>query len=169
MEKALVNAIYYADEDQARGNIMTEVYFDGTPIDFKDVIGRLRDNLKVRTLFGNNDNICYQILDHIGKSYHSLLLRKISSLLIITRHDDIIKITKRSNKNTMVSEKAETDDDKNTSTGIIKIDAVLAELNISEVTKPSKWYNKLWWMGLFSIIYLTYNGHIEPRCIIKSD
>ncbi len=162
MEKALVDAIYYINgsDTYLNCNVVKEILYDGTQSDFVNTITQLNSDINVRTLFGNHDNICYQILGWIGKCYNQLLIGELDSLLIVTRHDNAIKIRKSGISNDEItSDEPNHNYDKNT--GIIKIDAVLTELNISSLNKEYNWYRPLYWVGIFGIIVFFTRGYIK--------
>ena len=155
MKEAIKNAIYYVDNTsnntEDKYNIVTNITYDGTKPNFREAITKLYSNVKVRMLFGNNDNICYHMLYYIGRSFDTLLVGELDNIIIITRNDNAIQIS----KNIIIPDDIVEVDIKNIKgmTGIIRIDAVLAELNITEATKGSGLYNLLYWVGVFGLIY----------------
>lgn len=127
MEKALYKSIYYKVENEYNNyEIITEISYDGTKKDLIDKIGGFKNNLNIRKIFNNDDNICYTIFNEIGRNYDKLLLNQVNSILIITRYDQVIKLYDNTNKNETL--------------GIIKIDSVIAELNIERSYKSS-WFS----------------------------
>ena len=128
MDRALENAIYYMDGNtdiHEKYTIISKSSYDGTKDSFKDVICSFKSDIGIKNMFKNLDNICYDICDGICQYYDKLLIEKIDMLLIVTRQDSAISIVKNSN-NSDTNDKNDTND--KDQIGIIKIDAVLAEL-----------------------------------------
>jgi len=112
MDRALTNAIYYSDT--IHGKVVTEYEYSNKD-DFIKIVKNLRNDIKVRNIFGTSDSICYKICDFISSSYDNLLMGKIDSLLVITRRDNAIRFIRS----------------EGTNVGIIKIDSVISELDPS--------------------------------------
>jgi hypothetical protein len=94
-------------------------------------VSNLKSNIQIRNLFGNQDNICYEICDCIAKCYNDLLIDQLESVFIVTRHDNAIKLSRKASGS--VEDKNIQDKRNNNSSIIIKIDGVLAEINISKL------------------------------------
>ncbi len=164
MKKALVDAIYYVnglDNSYLRYDIVKEIMYDGTQVNFKDAITHLKSDIKVRTLFGNHDNICYQIINSVSMNYQQLLIGELDSLLIVTRHDNAIKIRRSNSSEEDVNVNTDHTHNYDKNIGIIKIDAVLTELNISSLSKKSNWSGYLYWIGIFGLIVWFAKGHLK--------
>ena len=145
MEQALRSAIYYIhgnDDSYLKYNIVTEILHDGTRENFTDIITRFRSDIQIRTLFGNRENICYEIADGLAQYYDTLLLGQLDTILIVTRHDNAIKLSRKSDNNN--------DYNYDLNIGIVKIDSVIAEININRIShsrRSSSWYKYSFWIG----------------------
>jgi len=149
MKQALKSAIYYSQENK-NYNIISE-YFYSNQDEFNNIINGFRSDIHIRNVFGNNNNICYEICNNISKDYHDLLIDNLDVLLIITRKDNVIKICKVND-----------DKDKN-NIGIIKIDSVIAELNLTSYNSTS-WYKYPLYLGAigFGLICVSIYHSDEP-------
>ena len=140
MKQALKSAIYYSHDNKNYNknyNIISE-YFYSNQDEFNNIINGFRSDIHIRNVFGNNNNICYEICNNISQDYHDLLIDNLDVLLIITRKDNVIKICKVND-----------DKDKN-NIGIIKIDSVIAELNLTSYNSTS-WYKYPLYLGVIGL------------------
>lgn len=139
MDKAINKAIYYTDI--LTGNVISEYQYSDRG-KFSEIIKNFRNDINIRSIFGSVDNLFYHICDAILKCYDDLLLDNIDCLLIITRKDNTIRLSRTNCSKTV---------------GVIKIDSVLAELNLNQTES-----NKIPYF-LFAIVtgVLIYNGVIE--------
>jgi hypothetical protein len=134
MEQALSRAIYYLhgkDDSYLNYNIITEIIYESKD-KLEHILKFLDSNIQVRNVFGDQENICYEISRSISKYYDRLLINQLDSILIITRYDQAVKLSKqRDNKEFRYD----------LNIGIIKIDSVIAELNIGAISeaKGKKW------------------------------
>ena len=117
MEKAVLDAIYYSDIPIP--TITKTLLHYTCEKDFETILDQSHENVEIRKLLGNTNNISYKILHAISKMFKKLLIPMLNSLCIITREGNVIYIMGPENSNIT------------TMNGIIKIDAVLAELNIN--------------------------------------
>jgi len=151
---ALPLATYYVndyDDTYLKYNVITEILFDGTESGLNSAIDSFKHNIKIRNLFGNKDNICYKICYAISKCYDVLLVDQLDSVLIVTRKDNVIKLTKSSDKvprfNDFTDKKI----------GIIKIDSVIAEMNLMQIGRKSGLISGLkYLLGVTTISCLGY-------------
>jgi len=146
MKRALEDAIYYIhgnDNTYLRYHIITEyVYSDYES--FNNVISTLHSDIRVRNIFGKYDSLCYQICNFIPEHYDNLLIEHLDVLLIVTRKDNAIKLSRKQQKNNPNYIKI----------GIIKIDSVVAELNLS-IHNSSTGYNyPLYFLGAVGLVLL---------------
>jgi hypothetical protein len=118
MKQAILSAIYYTNNPLLYHPVITLSYV--TPEDFKKLLSyeNTHTSVKFKQLFGTCD-ISYQILDQVSQLGDELLTLFVKELYIITRNDMVIKVTNTSNK---ISDNT---------VAIIKLDAVLADLNIN--------------------------------------
>jgi len=139
MDQAVIKAIYYTNA--LSGNVISEYQYSNKDT-FCELVRGFRNDINIRNIFGSTDNICYQICDVISQSYDQLLLDNIDCLLIITRKDSTILLT----KNRSIQK-----------VGVIKIDSVLAELNLNQAGSSKIPY------FLFAIVTagLIWNGVLE--------
>lgn len=170
MEQALRSAIYYVhgnDESYLKYNVVTEVIFDGTIESLADATSHFRSDIRIRNLFGNKENICYEITDNLSRYYETLLLGQLDVILIVTRHDNAVKISKKYDKYNYNQYKLKT--------GIVKIDSVIAELNIINLSDSgsSNWYKYPIWalgMGIMGVVVnQIYRGGGPFDDFFKSD
>jgi len=156
MEQALSRAIYYShgnDDSYLKYNIVAEILYD-TREKLDHILKTLDSNIQVKNIFGNQDNICYEIGKSISKYYHRLLINQLDAILIVTRYDQAIKISRNESKK-------ETKYD--LYIGIIKIDSVIAELNIDSIanSKDVKWYMyPIYIGGILVVWYQIYNSRL---------
>lgn len=140
MKTALGNAIYYIhgnDNIYLKYHLISDHIFQD-PEEFNSIMMNLNSDIQVRNIFGNQDNICYDIFRNIGKYYHDLLIGNLDSLLIISRKDNAIKISRKLNS-------------KKSNIGIVKIDSVLAELNLGEYNSVSWYKYPLYLVGIVGL------------------
>ena len=148
MEKAVLQAVYYTDIPIITSNKIILHYT--VEKDFKTILDQAYKNVEIRKLLGNTSNISYQILEAISKMFKKLLVSMLNSLCVITREGTIISILGSNNtKNNKII-------------GIIKIDAVLAELNINlymnQTTLFTKMTKVIGVFGLFGMVgWIGYN------------
>lgn len=119
MDQAVIKAIYYTNV--LSGNVISEYQYSNKDT-FYELIKGFRNDINIRNIFGSVDNVCYQICDTISQSYDQLLLDNIDCLLIITRKDNAILLSRSSNPKTSNPKRV----------AVIKIDSVLAELNLKQ-------------------------------------
>lgn len=137
MDQALIDSMVY--NNHVIYNIIKTFSYDSKN-DFNTIVNGFKDDISIRTYFGNpSNNICYDIFEAIGYYYDKLLIKELDSLLIVNRNGDAIKI----HRNITCKKNI----------GIINIDAVLSEMNINN-------YNKKGWL---SYIYIT--GFVGLICI----
>ena len=157
MDKALENAIYYINfSDNNRYKIIDTLYYDGTETCFKKIIGSFRENINIKNFFKRFEHIFYKICDGIANNYKRLLIKNIDRLIIITREDHVIVInsdnSNNSDNNNIDDDHYDNNNDNNNDydnnnkypsehirVGIIKIDAVIAELNSSNRGNNTIW------------------------------
>ena len=169
MEQALRSAIYYIqgnDDSYLKYNIITELLYDGTRENFTDIITSFRSDIQIRNLFGNRENICYEIADGLDQYYERLLLEQLDAILIVTRHDNAIKLSLKNNSNNIRYD---------LNIGIVKIDSVIAEINIVQISKLKRdsWYKYPFWIGTAVVLGFiwtsVYSDGISFRDFYKSD
>ncbi len=140
MEQSLRSAIYYLPSpNRSKYDIITELIYDGTRESFGRMINNFRSNIQIRNLFGNKENICYQISDNLYTYYDVLLLNQLDTILIVTRYDEAIRVRKDpTNPTDPTNQTNQTNQKDPTMVGIIKIDSVIAELGSG--TNGFNWY-----------------------------
>lgn len=170
MLQALERSIYYVKDDNLdyRYNIVSECSYHGAKMDFKEVTDGFRKDINIRTVFGNDDNICYEIFDAISRDYDKLLIKELNSLLIVSRKGSAIRITKTPPPGNQLSGRCKPR--KSNNVGIIQIDSVLAELNIQSYNSRS-WTSYMYYVvGIAGILFLgtkVYNVTGYPSLLRK--
>ncbi len=165
MEQALSRAIYYSygnDDSYLKYNIVAEIIYD-TREKLDHILKTLDSNIHVRNIFGNQDSICYEISKSISKYYDRLLINQLDAILIVTRHDQVVKLSRKESKK-------ETKYD--LYIGTIKIDSVIAELNIYGIdnSKGVRWYMyPIYIGGILVICYQIYSSRVLYDLFSKSD
>ena len=166
MEQALRNAIYYVegnDDSYLKYNIVAEILYDGDKKSLQEVTDYFRSDIRIRNLFGNKENICYEICDRLSNCYDSLLLDRLDVILIVTRHDNAIKITRSINNGS----KGPTKKSGRLISGIIKLDGVIAELYSINFNQRSYWYYPILTISVMGLGVLLRDYVIDFA--IKSD
>ncbi len=152
MKQALENAIYYIhgnDDTYLKYHIISEFVCDNIN-EFKDTIESFKHDIQIRNLFGNSNNVCYDICENIAHYHNTLLLDQLDLLLIVTRKDNAIKISRTNIEKYSIN------------IGIVKIDSVLAELNLSGLNSNyGGWYKyPLCLAGALGLLTLYYKADI---------
>ena len=137
MLKALEKAIYYTDRDDLFASVINLSYENEE--NFLEICNNLHNNIEVIASFGNKDNICYSIFQNIGRIYNELLLDKTSSIFIVNRRGESIKLFR--NVDT-------------TRVAIIKIDAVLSEYKESSNKKHFFFYPLTFLLGMMTYSFI---------------
>lgn len=135
MKRALENAIFYSHDYHT--NVISEHTYSNKE-DFSNIIKNFGKNIEIRNIFGNHDNICYDICNNISYYYDNLLLGNVAKIYITSRRGNSICLINSNNKNKNLA--------------IIPIDAVLTELNINQ---DGVGWTKYLWLGIagFYIYY----------------
>ena len=164
MEQSLKSAIYYLSDNSTKYNIITEFSYDGTRESFGKIIDTFRSNIQIRGIFGNRENICYEIADSLHTHYNVLLLNQLDTILIVTRYDDVIKISQIHEENPKDHHKINGQKINNRNIGIVKIDSVVAELNIDNIhnARKGRWYKyPLVLGGILVLLTLGLSGYTK--------
>ena len=167
MDNALENVIQYVQSDtqsvMSNYNIITNLSYDGTEEDFKNLTDSFRSDINIKNLFKNVDNTYYQICDEIAENYDRLLIGGLDILLLVTRNDSVISIEKNS---------FEMEDNSN-NIGIIKIDSVLSEMFLlSDIKEERKrWLKYSLCLFAYGVLVGAYicNHKFLANYVSKSD
>jgi len=141
MRSAIENAIYYSKFIPSYLQTPIVSFNYNSDLDsFNLIREEFKNCIDVKELFGEDMNMCIQILEELSNSFNHLLLGNISSIYIVNRKDFAIELKNRDYEY----------DEENIRVAILKIDSIKTEY------KPSSWKKWMLGLGILSTIPVGY-------------